>query len=67
MTGLGGGGSTTPKVTEPVRMPSPGDTALREARQLQLEQLRATTGRQSTILTSNLSGNANGSRGTLGA
>lgn len=67
MGGLFGGGGAAPKVTEPTRMPSPGDTALREARQLQLQQMRSTTGRQSTILTSNLANNVNGSKGALGA
>lgn len=63
---FGGGGKAT-KLPEPVRMPSPGDTALREAQRLQIEQMRPRAGRQSTILSENLNRNVNGSAGTLGA
>lgn len=66
MSGMFGGGGST-KLPEPVRLPSPGDTALREARQLQIAQLGSRTGRTSTILSDNLAKNVNGSVGALGA
>ena len=68
MSGLfGGGGGSTQKLPEPPRMPSPGDAALREARNLQLQQTGARQGLLSTILSQNISQNVNGSRGALGA
>jgi hypothetical protein len=48
-------------------MPSPGDTELREARQLQMQTMRKREGRRSTILSDVLSENVNGSVGALGA
>lgn len=67
MAGLFGRPPKAPSLPPVQRMPSPGDTELREARQLQLQAGRQRQGRRSTILSDVLAKNVNGSVGALGA
>lgn len=66
MSGLFGGGSA-PALPPVTRMPSLGDSVLRDAKLQQTMLGKKKTGRLSTILSDNLSGNVNGSTGQLGA
>jgi hypothetical protein len=67
MGNLFGRTPAAPSLPPVQRMPSPGDTELREARQLQMQATRKREGRRSTILSDVLSQNVNGSVGALGA
>lgn len=61
MAGLFGG--EKPKVEAPSRMPDSEDPAIKEERRRKLEEMRKRGGRDSTILSDELSGSA----GKLGA